>query len=197
MFDPQKRREIRWKLNAIERMENEPERKSKLALTGEEYSLSKNTVARLIRIHKLIETCDKYELSVDSGGLSVRAAVELSYITSEAALEVILEKYGSSIVIDNAQENIARIDVNKALWLREIFDGFEGSREQAESLLNDRHKERTKNGIEQTAAKPVKISVLTDIFRKYFTEETRPDEAADIIDKALEMYFSQNKQENE
>lgn len=194
MFDPQKRREIQWELKAIERMEDEPEKKSKLALTGEEYSLSKNTVARFIRINKLLQTCEDYTLSVDTANLSVRAAVELSYITSKAALKAVFEKYKDGILIDNLWQDVVKINADKALWLREIFDGFGGNKEQAEKLLDERHRENTKDGIERTAAKPIKISIPSDTFRKYFTEETKPDEAADIIDKALEMYFKAEKE---
>lgn len=48
---------------------------------GSEYGLSKNTVARLLRINKLSDSLKKL---VDLKILSVRAGVKLSYISDEA-----------------------------------------------------------------------------------------------------------------
>lgn len=195
MFDPAKREEIAKELTEFENTDSEEtEKKSKLAITGEEYSLSKNTVARLIRVNALLEACDKFTLAVDSKDLSVRAAVELSYI-HQNALEFIFEKYRKGVVIDNVWHDTVIISMSTAEWLREIFTDFRGSKEQAERLFWDANTEKTKNSIDSITAKPIKISIPSDTFRKYFNEETKPDEAADIIDKALQMYFSQKPTE--
>ena len=85
--------------------------------------------------------------------------------------------------------------MSTAEWLREIFTDFRGSKEQAERLFWNANTEKTKNSIDNITAKPIKISIPSDTFRKYFNEETKPDEAADIIDKALQMYFSQKSTE--
>ncbi len=53
---------------------------SKLEKTGEEYGLKKDTVARLLRVDKLLEGFKPW---VDSKELSIRAAVKLSYISPE------------------------------------------------------------------------------------------------------------------
>lgn len=45
---------------------------------GEEYSLSKNSIARYLRVNKLIE---EFKNRLDEGELSIRAGVELSYLT--------------------------------------------------------------------------------------------------------------------
>lgn len=76
------------------------------------------------------------------------------------------------------------------IWLREIFKDFRGTKQQAEMLFHKANTEKTKNSIDSITAKPIKVSIPSDTFRKYFTEETAA-EAADIIDKALQMYFSQ------
>lgn len=193
MFDPAKRAEIARELTDLDNTDGEDtEKKSKLAITGEEYSLSKNTVARLIRVNMLLEACDKFTLAVNSKDkdLSVRAAVELSYIHKNA-LEFIFDKYRKSIVIDNVWHDTVIISMGTAVWLREIFTDFRGTKEQAEKLFHNANTEKTKNSIDSITAKPIKISISADTFRKYFAAETKPDEAADIIDKALQMYFSQ------
>lgn len=195
MFDPAKREEIAKELTEFENTDGEEtEKKSKLAITGEEYSLSKNTVARLIRVNALLEACDKFTLAVDLKDLSVRAAVELSYIHKNA-LEIIFEKYRKGIVIDNVWHDTVIISMSTAEWLREAFKYFRGTKEQAAKLFWSVSTDKTQNSIDSITAKPIKISIPSDTFRKYFNEETKPDEAADIIDKALQMYFSQKPTE--
>lgn len=85
--------------------------------------------------------------------------------------------------------------MSTAEWLRETFKYFRGTKEQAEKLFWSASTDKTQNSIDSITAKPIKISIPSDTFRKYFNEETKPDEAADIIDKALQMYFSQKPTE--
>ena len=196
MFDPAKRAEIARELTEFEETTNgegeDTEKKSKLAITGEEYSLSKNTVARLIRINALLEACDKFTFAVNTKkDLSVRAAVNLSYIP-KTALEVIFEKYKTHVLENQVWQFSVAISMSTAEWLREVFTDFRGTKEQAQKMLDKENVEKTRKEIDSITAKPIKISIPSDTFRKYFNEETKPDEAADIIDKALQMYFSQN-----
>lgn len=191
MFDPEKRAKIEQELHELEAPDESADR-SKLALAGEEYGLSRNSVARLIRVNTLLGACGKFTLAVDRKDLSVRAAVELSYI-SRSALNVIFDKYRTGVVIDNLWCDTVNISMSTAIWLREIFADFNGSEEEAKKILDKENLKKTQNGIDKIAAKPIKLSIPSETFRKYFTEETKPDEAADIIDKALQMYFSQGK----
>ena len=197
MFDPAKREEIAKELTVFENTDGEEtEKKSKLAITGEEYSLSKNTVARLIRVNALLEACDKFTFAVNTKkDLSIRAAVELSYIP-KIALEVIFEKYKTHVLENQVYQLSVAISMSTAEWLREIFTDFRGTKEQAQKLLDKENIEKTRQNIDNITVKPIKISIPSDTFRKYFNEETKPDEAADIIDKALQMYFSQNPKED-
>lgn len=192
MFDPAKRAEIARELTDLDNTDGEDtEKKSKLAITGEEYSLSKNTVARLIRVNALLEACDKFTFAVNTKkDLSVRAAVELSYIP-KTALEVIFEKYKTRILENQVWQLSVAISMSTAEWLREVFTDFRGTKEQAQKMLDKENVEKTRKEIDSITAKPIKISIPSDTFRKYFNAETKPDEAADIIDKALQMYFSQ------
>ena len=196
MFDPAKRAEIARELTEFEETTNgegeDTEKKSKLAITGEEYSLSKNTVARLIRINALLEACDKFTFAVNTKkDLSVRAAVNLSYIP-KTALEVIFEKYKTHVLENQVWQFSVAISMSTAEWLREVFTDFRGTKEQAQKMLDKENVEKTRKEIDSITAKPIKISIPSDTFRKYFNAETKPDEAADIIEKALHMYFSQN-----
>ena len=86
VFSQGKRTDI---INELMKLEGKiPEKKEKhnsREIVGEEYGLSRNTVARLLRINKLH---DGIKLWVNDGSLSVRAAVELSYMDKEKQEEL-------------------------------------------------------------------------------------------------------------
>lgn len=182
MFDKDKLAEIKQELEAIENS-SEAGTKSKLAQVGEEYNLSKNTIARLIRVHKLLTACcDKYKIAVDTSALSVRAAVELSYI-HPSALRAIAERYKTSVVIDNVWQDSVKINTALASQLRELFKDFDGSYDDAKLVL------RTMDKCTEVPRKRT-IKLRTDVIGKYFSGNESEDNVNDIIEKALNMYFS-------
>ena len=77
LFSEEKRNAIAEELAVLE---GKTKKKNMLDRTGEDYGLKKDTVARLLRVDMLIE---EFKPWVDSKVLSVRAAVELSYIPIE------------------------------------------------------------------------------------------------------------------
>ncbi len=181
MFDKDKLAEIQQELEAIENS-SEAGTKSKLAQVGEEYNLSKNTIARLIRVHKLLTACDEYKIAVDTSALSVRAAVELSYI-HPSALRAIAERYKTSVVIDHVWHDSVKINTVLASQLRELFKEFDGSYDDAKLVL------RTMDKCTETPRKRT-IKLRTDVIGKYFSGNESEDNVNDIIEKALNMYFS-------
>lgn len=158
---------------------------SKLARVGEEYGLSKNTIARLIRVNKLLTACDKYTVAVDEKKLSVRAAAELSYI-SASALEVIFERNKDSIVVDNLWVDSVKIDLKLAEQLRELFKNFNGGKMSAELVLDTMQKC-------SAPKKPKARKLNSDIYSKYFDDDESDDYVNSIIDEALKMYFQNEK----
>lgn len=189
MFDESKRAAISRELQELENSpvgnSDSAEKISKLELAGEEYGLSKNSVARLIRVDKLIPELKEW---TDTKELSVRAAVELSYI-SEAAQTAIVKKHKRP-----ADNSIVKIDIPMAKQYREMFEGFDGTIEQASNILKREAIAQTEQAVMKSKPpKPIKISMQPDMFKKYFKEGTKPDEIADTIEKALEMYFSRNE----
>ncbi len=74
---------------------------------GDKYGVSKNTVARLIRIDTLLPQLKEH---IDSKQISVRAGVELSYITvfEQALIAKIIDEYSF------------HLDEHKAHQLREL-----------------------------------------------------------------------------
>ena len=91
MFSQGKRNDILRELAHLENPSAEPDSStlnpvgSKLDTSesvGKEYGVSKGSVVRLIRINKLI---DELKALVDSGELSIRAGVELSFLSEDTA----------------------------------------------------------------------------------------------------------------
>ncbi len=115
MFSQGKRNDILRELAMLEKSETDiltlTPMESKLdsgKAVGAEYGLSKGSVIRLIRIDKLI---DELKALVDSGDVSIRAGVELSFLSAEAQAEIA------------EQAANFKIDMKKAKLLREAADG--------------------------------------------------------------------------
>lgn len=176
---------IRKELSSIEMGTEEVKQDSKLARVGEEYGLSKNTIARLIRINKLLTACDKYTVAVDEKKLAVRAAAELSYIPA-SALEVIFERNKDSIVVDNLWVDSVKIDLKLAKQLRELFKNFSGGKMSAELVFDTMQKC-------SAPKKPKARNLNSDIYSKYFDDDESDDYVNSIIDEALKMYFQNEK----
>jgi ParB family chromosome partitioning protein len=172
MFTEEKRAAIQSELSALEG--NSPAGNSKLAKVGEEYGMCKNSVARLVRIDKLI---DPLKELVDEKTISIRAAVELSYI-SETAQEVIFERCSSF-------PNDFKIDIKFAKKLREVFEGFTGTVEQAKNIYpSEDCKEK----------KPKAVKIKADVYNKFFDENTSAEEIENTIQQALKFFFDNNQQ---
>ncbi len=160
--------------------------KSKLAVVGTEYKLSKNSVARLVRISKLTEELIP---SIDLKLLPVRAGVELSYIPKNAQ-KAIFEYYKETVVRDGKEYQAVRIDMKSAPALRGLFSDFDGSVKTAVKMLESYSK-----GAEDKPKKPKPRKLNADIYSKYFDDEETDEYVNSIIDEALQMYFEREKEE--
>ena len=108
LFSEEKRKAIAEELAVLE---GKQKKKNKLEQTGEDYGLKKDTVARLLRVDMLI---DGFKPWVDSKVLSVRAAVELSYIPTEGQEQLY------TAIADKGEMGI-KIDMKKAKTLRKAY----------------------------------------------------------------------------
>ena len=187
MFNENKVKAIHDELGAIEAGAEEPKNDSKLARVGEEYSLSKNTVARLIRVNKLLTADNEFTVALDSLRLSVRAAVELSYISSKEALAAIREAYKDSVVIDNIWRDSVKIDMKLAERLRELFEEFNGTQKAAELAI------RGMNRNDKKPSKPRTYKLPSETYSKFFTENDSDEHINEVISAALEQYFADKK----
>lgn len=107
MFSEEKRQQIAEELEVME-----GKSKSKLEKTGEEYGLKKDTVARLLRVDKLIPEMKAW---VDDKYLPVRAAVELSYIPEN----------GQKLVYDVFSNLEEKVNMKKSKAIRQAFETYE------------------------------------------------------------------------
>lgn len=176
MFSQGKRNDI---IRELQRLENPnvPEtsspmgKKSETSMSkvGEEYGLSKNSVARLIRINKLFDGLKKM---VDEKTISVRTGVNLSYIPTDIQEAII------------RHINVYGCDMKKAQLLREYSDSGALTEKLAIDIV--------KGALQPKKAKPKAVKIKPDVYERYFSEDTEQSEIEDTIEKALELYFKEN-----
>lgn len=195
MFTKKKAEEIRAELESLERKETEGDPangvyilkgdKSKLAAVGAEYGLSRNSIARLVRINKLIP---ELKQSIDLSLISIRAGTELSYIPAEAQ-RAVFNCHKQTISNDGQRCEAAAITVEQAERYRELFEEFKDSEEKAEAMIEGYSK-----GEADKPKKPKSRKVKADIIGKYFDEDETDDYVNNIIDEALQMYFDRERE---
>ena len=174
MFDEKKLKAIQREIAVMNGEDVDDEEKvektSKLAKVGQEYGLSKDSIARLIRVNKLI---DELKPFVDNGEIAVRTAVNLSYLFDEeqrTVAEMISE--GNTV------------DMKKSALLKEL---------SAKKQLNDTMIEAIITGQYNPNAKPQKprtFKIKSEIAEKYFAPDWDEERVQEIITAALEMYYN-------
>lgn len=139
-----------------------------LRQSGEEYELSKDTVARYLRIYTLI---DELKERMDLDEISLRAGVDLSYLTPEHQKE-----------LDQLLEYGYKIDAKKAEEMR---------RREGKGELNTNCMRGILSGVipERKPGRPKSYKIKDSIIKKYFKEGTKANEIESVIDAALEAYF--------
>ena len=170
MFSQGKRNDIIRELQLIENPDSaeEPEQpKSSREKVGEEYGLSRNSVARLVRVSKLIDSLKEL---VDNGTIAVRTAVNLSYLSEQA----------QSDIADLATEN--KIDMKKSERLKANAD--ESGDIPHDTII------KIIIGIAEDKPKPKSVKISSDTFTRYFEADTKSVEITETIEKALEFYFA-------
>lgn len=174
MFSQGKRTDIINELMALEGKQSETKEKHNSRETvGEEYGLSRNTVARLLRVNKLNDGIKSW---VDDGELSIRAAVELSYLNEDEQEEL----YRTNT--DYATGGMSRkISEKTAKSLRAAAD--ETDNKPITSILSGDTKTK-----KTSTAKSIKLD--GEVYERYFSGIDKK-EIGNIVEQALEMYFRQ------
>lgn len=189
MFSQGKRNDIIRELQLLENpqlaADDETEKKPQTTSdkVGAEYGMSRNSVARLLRIDTLHDTIKEW---VDAG-LSIRAGVELSYIDAagqEMLVEYMQFRTPETDTSFSVVRSVLKEKATKAL--REAFlSGLISEPDDIPIVLEKPVK---------TAAKPLKID--SAIAQRYFTKGESQKEISATIEKALELYFSQRSGEH-
>lgn len=183
MFSQGKRNDIIAELKALAGEETsapsgQKSKSNSREQVGAEYGLSRNTVARLVRISKLIPDLQSW---IDNKSISIRAAVELSYLNED--MQHYLHKlntYDDNIVI--------KISEAQAKQLRQQLEGSEANQKEAREIIIQILKGKEKKSI----GKSVKIN--SSIFEEYFSNKSK-EEISEIIEKALRLYFNKQSEE--
>jgi len=172
--------QVKMLLNADEmgdKLTNDPvdQRHNSREIVGENYDLSPGTVARYLRINVLPDNLKQY---VDDNSISVRAGVEISYLSE------VNQSYLAGF-LDSGK----KLDMEKAAKLHELQKNEKLNEVNMERVLDGTYKSKTKKP--QSILKGYKIQPKT--MKKYFKEEQTMEEVSAIIDNALELYFKSHQ----
>lgn len=193
LFSQGKRNDIRLELERLATGVSAPERiannsttvgSTSLAKAGAEYGLSKNTVARLLRLNHLISPL---QALVDQGLLSLRAGVLISYLSppEQELLEQVL------------RTTKRRLTIKQATALRELSaqSATGGNLFQQERVLQILTGERATSKTPDANKKTISISAK--LYQQYFAHITSQQERDRILEQALAAYdrdrLNQNK----
>ncbi len=166
------------KINDSDTCSHMPNRLKSLQKVGNEYGLSKDKVARYVRISTLNQ---EFLVKLDNGEIAFLSAYELSFINKETQRQII-----SLMETDNF-----KLDMKKAELLRQYYEKGNLSETIIYQILSGEKSRKPKSD------KPQAIKVTQTIVSKYFTKENTPKEISETIDKALEFYFSHKEKEGE
>ena len=145
------------------------ESKYNIKKVGDSYNLSKDTVARYMRLAKLIPSLLE---KIDNEILPIRVGYNLSFIDNKEIQNQI------NIFIDNG----VKISIEKAENLKNLFKEDKLNLDNLESyLLNGKKPKRKKEKYK---------TIPNTVMDKYLNSKSDDKEIRDIIDKALEMYFN-------
>ena len=172
MFSQGKRNDIISELLALEGKSEQKQTHNSREEVGAEYGLSRNTVARLLRVDKLHEGIKYW---VDNGELSVRAAVELSYLSDKDQ-----EQLYRTNTDDATGGMTKKISEKTAKQLRAAAAQDDISY-QITDILNGEKKEKS------PSAKTVKID--GDVYEQYLSNIDKK-QVSRILEAALRMYFN-------
>ena len=136
---------------------------------GDKYSLSKNTIARYLRINKLIP---KLKNLLDDGNINFIPAVTISFLKEDE--QPILNEYIIRYKFS--------VDIKKAEIMRQYSEKNKLDGESIYKILSGETTQKKSNRVPA-----VKISKT--VYAKYFQPEQSVKEIQEIIEKALQMYF--------
>lgn len=144
---------------------------------GQDYGLSRDKVAKYIRISNLI---DPLISRVDKGEIAFLAAYDLSFVEDTAKQQQIADLMDSDSY---------KVDMKKA----ELFHSYyEAGKLTDTAIVQILSGEKTRK---PKSSKPQPVKIKPAVISKYFTPQQTQKEIEETIDKALALYFeNQNKE---
>ena len=171
MFSQGKRNDIIRELELLESTGLSSKSETTADKLGAEYGMSKNSIARLLRIDTLPEN---FKELVDDGTVSIRAAVNVSYLDVEVQAKLI--KYA----------RFYKLDIKKSEQLRAIARERELDSQTILNVLTGKLNEKPKSD-----KKSVKID--KQLLDKYFEQGAKAEEISATIERALEEFFKNKR----
>lgn len=140
---------------------------------GIEYGLSRNTIARYLRINKLICTLQE---KLDEGLIAFIPAVTLSFLS-----------IGEQEQVDQCIElNNFKVDMKKADLLRACSQAKQLDEDNVYLILSGEKSEKKKANRTPTIGKST--------YRKYFQPGQSDKEIQEIVERALALYYEMQKE---
>ena len=177
MFSQGKRNDILEQIKMLEEAgehtENETysqvaNKRKSITKVGQQYGLSKDTVARYLRIQKLIPGL---KLKLDNNYFAFIPAVTLSYLKEEE----------QELLNDCMEYSGLSVDMKKADMLRKFSEDGKLNSENIYSILS---------GEIVSKANRVQAIKLSDaVYSKYFNSNQSAKEIQDVVEDALALYF--------
>ena len=140
------------------------------AKVGEQYSLSKNTVARYLRINQLIPAL---KARLDNGNFAFIPAVTLSF----------LKEVEQSLLDACMGANNFTVDMKKADILRQYSEKGKLDSDSVQLILSG------KAGQKPPPNRTPTVKVSKAVYARYFNSGQPAKEVQAIVEKALELYF--------
>lgn len=138
-------------------------------ILGQNYDMSGRTVARYLRINTLSESLKQF---VDTNNISIRAGVEISYI-SEANQSYLAGFLNSGM----------KVDLEKAKKLHQLENKKTLSEVNMQRVLDGTYKPKKQKSVLRG------FKIKSNVMKRYFKEGQTEKEVEEIIDKALEFYY--------
>lgn len=144
---------------------------------GQDYGLSRDKVAKYIRISGLI---DPIISRVDTEEIAFLAAYDLSFV----------EDTSKQQQIDDLMESDSyKVDMKKAELLRSYYETGKLTDTAIEQILSGEKTRKPKS------SKPQPVKIKPAVISKYFTPQQTQKEIEETIDKALALYFENRNKE--
>ena len=165
----------------IETDQSTPTGKKSVEVAGEKFGLSKNSVARYIRINFLIQ---EFKEMVDSEELAIRAGVSLSYISGERQ-QVVYDQithfgYGTTISMKQA-DRIRKLNDSIDLADDPTYEAFlHGC---ADILIG-----KVPNENDMTPKKIIRFKLDHSRVSSYFNEDDTEEDIQETVLEALQFY---------